>query len=94
MNHLQRLEIASNQTRFDLLKSLIAENGGYATKLSTDFKIERKTISFHLQQLEKAKLVEHKFVLLNNRAVKNYKITPIGKRVYEYIRKYVEKTNL
>ena len=81
---LQRLETASNEIRFKLLKQLT--NGpGYAAKFASDFKIERKTISFHLAQLEKVKLVEHNLTLSNNRAVKEYKITTIGRRICEYI---------
>lgn len=81
---IERLEIACNKTRFTLLKSL-SESDGYAARFANDLKIERKTIAFHLKCLEGVGLVEAKFKLNDRRAVKSYKITNQGKRIYNHI---------
>lgn len=86
MDDIRRIELAANKTRFKLLRLLL--NGeSYATKLGIDSKTERKTTAFHLRRLEDAGLIEGKYTVKDNKpiAIKNYKVTPKGKRVYEYI---------
>jgi len=87
MDDIQKIEIAANKTRFKLLTLLLKEGESYVTKLGEDLKTERKTTAFHLQQLEKAGLVESKYAIKDNKpvAIRNYKITSSGRRIYDHI---------
>jgi predicted transcriptional regulator len=60
---LKRLQVASNEARFLLLKSLIENGGGYIAQLSKKLDIERKTTTFHLKQLEDVGLMEGKYLI-------------------------------
>jgi DNA-binding MarR family transcriptional regulator len=86
MDDIRRIELAADKTRFKLLTLLLNEES-YATKLAKDSKTERKTTSFHLKQLEDAGLIEGRYTVKDNKpiAIKSYKITPRGKKVYEHI---------
>ena len=83
---LKKLEIAADNTRFKLL-GLLVKHESYATKLSRQLKVKRKTIAFRLKQLEGLGLVHGKYMIKEDEgiAIKNYKITQEGKRVYDHI---------
>jgi predicted transcriptional regulator len=84
---LKRLQVASNEARFLLLKSLIENGGGYIAQLSKKLDIERKTTTFHLKQLEDVGLIEGKYLIGEDRpiTIKNFKATPQGKKIYNHL---------
>lgn len=86
---VERIQIAAQATRLHLLKLLLDEDS-YAGKLGQELKIDRKVVAFHLKELQKRDLVEGKAALHKDRykrdvAIKQYKITPLGKRIYAHI---------
>jgi predicted ArsR family transcriptional regulator len=60
---------------------------GYIAKLSQEMKTERKTMAFHLKQLEDMGLIEGKYLVGEGKPVtiRNYKITAQGKKIYNHI---------
>jgi predicted ArsR family transcriptional regulator len=71
---------------------LLEKGGGYANKLAKDLGLERKVITFHLNQLSRAGLIESKYSLGKTPsssprpfAIKEYKITVKGKKILDYI---------
>jgi predicted transcriptional regulator len=63
---LKKLEIAADNTRFKLL-GLLVKQESYATKLSRQLKVKRKTIAFQLKQLENLGLVHGKYMTKRRR---------------------------
>ena len=90
---LESLQIASQSTRLKILNSLTRTKRMYASNLAQKLGVERKVISFHLNALEKAKLVKSEFGLTEDKrpaAVKYYEITARGKDIFEKILKILE----
>lgn len=58
---------------------LLLENGVGSAKLSQDFCLRRRSISFHLDSLESVGLVKE------DKTVKKYKLTAHDKRIYNHI---------
>ena len=86
--NIKRLHVASDKRRFSLLESLIDKGESYASKLGKDLTLERKTISFHLKQLEEVGLIEGKHVITKDVKpilIKNYRVTPKGRQTYDHI---------
>jgi predicted transcriptional regulator len=90
---LESLQVASQPTRLKILNSLTRTKKMYASNLGQELGVERKVISFHLNALEKAKLVKSEFGLTEDKrpaAVKYYQITAKGKEIFEKILKILE----
>jgi predicted transcriptional regulator len=91
---LESLQVASQATRLKILNSLTKTKRMYASNLAQELGVERKVIAFHLNALEKAKLVKSEFGLTEDKrpaAVKYYEITPKGKEIFENILKILKK---
>ena len=89
---LESLQVASQPTRLKILNSL-TKRKMYASNLAQELGVERKVIAFHLNALEKAKLVKSEFGLTEYRrpaAVKYFEITAKGKDIFEKILKILE----
>jgi|SRR5215216_5679906 predicted transcriptional regulator len=90
---LESLQVASQPTRLKILNSLTKSKKMYASNLAQELGVERKVIAFHLNALEKAKLVKSEFGLTEYRrpaAVKYFEITAKGKDIFEKILKILE----
>ena len=90
---LESLQIASQPTRLKILNTLTRTKKMYASNLAQEIRVERKVVSFHLNALEKAKLVKSEFGLTEDKrpaAVKYYEITAKGKDIFEKILKILE----
>jgi DNA-binding HxlR family transcriptional regulator len=89
MKDLKRLSVASDKVRLLLLKSLIEDGDSYTSQLKQRLalKTDRKTISFHLKQLENLGLVDGRHIIKEKQGVtiRSYKITSQGKRIYDHI---------
>jgi predicted transcriptional regulator len=85
---LESLQVASQATRLKILNSLTKTKRMYASNLAQELGVERKVIAFHLNALEKAKLVKSEFGLTEDKrpaAVKYYQITAKGKEIFDKI---------
>ena len=81
---LKLVQVAAQSTRLHILNLLLKGQRMYPTQLEKTLAIQRRVISFHLDALEKAKLVESKFGLSGDsrpQAVRYYSITPKGKDI-------------
>jgi predicted ArsR family transcriptional regulator len=86
--HIELIHVAAQSTRLQILNVLISEGRTYPTKLEKKLNIQRRVISFHLDALEKAKLVESEFGLSQDsrpQAVKYYSVTRKGKEIFERV---------
>ena len=91
---LESLQVASQATRLKILNALTKTKKMYASNLGEELGVERKVISFHLNALEKAKLVKSEFGLTDDKrpaAVKYYEITPKGKEIFDKILHMLKK---
>jgi predicted transcriptional regulator len=91
---LESLQIVSQPTRLKILHTLTRTKKMYASNLGQELGVERKVISFHLNALEKAKLVTSEFGLTEDKrpaAVKYYEITPKGKEIFDKILHMLKK---
>ena len=91
---LESLQVASQPTRLKILNALTRTKKMYASNLGQELEVERKVISFHLNALEKAKLVTSEFGLTEDKrpaAVKYYEITPKGTEILEKISQILRK---
>ncbi len=91
---LESLQVASQATRLKILNALTKTKKMYASNLGQELAVERKIISFHLNALEKAKLVKSEFGLTEDKrpaAVRYYEITPKGKEIFEKIINMLKK---
>ena len=85
---IEKIHVAAQHTRLEILNSLTKTEKMYATNLARGLNVERKVIAFHLNALEKAGLVKSEFGLSEDyrpSAVKYYKLTPKGKEILEKI---------
>jgi predicted transcriptional regulator len=85
---LESLQVAAQPNRLNILNALTRHGKMYASNLSRELNVERKVIAFHLNALEKAKLVKSEFGLSDDyrpAAVKYYEILPRGKEILEKI---------
>ena len=85
---IEKIHVAAQPTRLQILNSLTKKEKLYATNLAGELNIERKVIAFHLNALEKAGLVKSEYGLsYENRpaAVRYYQILPKGKEILEKI---------
>jgi predicted transcriptional regulator len=85
---IEKIHVAAQPTRLQILNSLTKKEKLYATNLAGELNIERKVIAFHLNALEKAGLVKSEYGLsYENRpaAVRYYKILPKGREILEKI---------
>lgn len=85
---IERIHIASQPTRLQILNLLTQNKRMYATQIGSKLSIDRKIISFHLKALEEAELVTSKYDLSEDKrpsAVKYYALTTVGKEVLERI---------
>lgn len=90
---LESLQVAAQSTRLKILNAL-TKGKMYASNLSRELNVERKVIAFHLNALEKAKLVKSEFGLSDDyrpAAVKYYEILPKGKEILEKISEILKK---
>jgi len=84
---LKLVQVAAQSTRLYMLHLLLNQKM-YPTQLEKELGIPRRVISFHLNALEKAKLVESKFGLSRDsrpQAVRYYSITPKGKDILQML---------
>jgi predicted transcriptional regulator len=91
---LESLQVASQPTRLKILNALTRTKKMYASNLGQELGVERKVISFHLNALEKAKLVKSEFGLTEDKrpaAVKYYEITSKGKDIFDKILHILKK---
>jgi predicted transcriptional regulator len=85
---IEKIHVAAQHTRLEILNSLTKTEKMYATNLAREIGIERKVIAFHLNALEKAGLVKSEFGLSDDyrpAAVRYYQLTPKGKEILEKI---------
>jgi DNA-binding transcriptional ArsR family regulator len=85
---IERIHIASQPTRLQILHLLTDKSKMYATQIGETLSIDRKIITFHLNSLEDAKLVSSKYGLSEDKrpvAVKYYELTVKGKEILERI---------
>ena len=85
---IEKIHVAAQPTRLQILNSLTKTEKLYATNLAGELNIERKVIAFHLNTLEKAGLVKSEYGLsYENRpaAVRYYQILPKGREILEKI---------
>ena len=85
---LRLVQVAAQSTRLHILYELLQGQRMYPTQLEKKLGIQRRVISFHLDALEKAKLVESKFGLSGDsrpQAVRYYSITPKGKDILQML---------
>jgi predicted transcriptional regulator len=85
---IEKIHVAAQPTRLQILNSLTKKEKLYATNLAGELNIERKVIAFHLNALEKAGLVKSEYGLsYENRpaAVRYYQILPKGREILEKI---------
>ena len=85
---IEKIHVAAQHTRLNILNSLTKTEKMYATNLARELNVERKVIAFHLNALEKAELVKSEFGLsedLRPAAVKYYQLTPKGREILEKI---------
>jgi DNA-binding transcriptional ArsR family regulator len=86
MNDLDRVAIAVQNNRHKILEVLAKnsekEKNNSTEHLSTLLKLKYKTVAFHLKALEDAGLVEGKFVLIENDAIKCYHVTNKGREIF------------
>jgi DNA-binding transcriptional ArsR family regulator len=83
---IELIHVAAQSTRLQILNLLTTGKKMYPTRLEKTLKIPRRVISFHLDALEKAKLVKSEFGLSEDtrpQAVRYYSITPKGKDILE-----------
>jgi predicted ArsR family transcriptional regulator len=91
---LKLVQVAAHSTRLHILNQLLNSQRMYPTQLEKELGIPRRVISFHLDALEKAKLVESEFGLSGDnrpQAVKYYSITPKGKEIFERLLSMLNK---
>jgi DNA-binding transcriptional ArsR family regulator len=84
---LKLIQVAAHSTRLYILHLLLNQRM-YPTQLEKELGIPRRVISFHLDALEKAKLVESEFGLSGDnrpQAVRYYSITSKGKEIYQLL---------
>jgi DNA-binding transcriptional ArsR family regulator len=85
---IELIHVAAQSTRLQILNFLINNQKMYPTQLEKNLGIQRRVISFHLEALEKAKLVKSQFGLSEDTrpaAVKYYSITTKGKEIFERV---------
>ena len=91
---IELIHVAAQSTRLQILNLLTYGKKMYPTQLEKTLKIQRRVISFHLDALEKAKLVKSEFGLTEDRrpqAVRYYSITPKGKDILERLLNMLNK---
>lgn len=91
---IEKIHVAAQPTRLQILNSLTKNDKRYATNLGRELNIERKVIAFHLNALEKAELVKSEYGLSYDSrpaAVKYYQLTPKGKEILEKILNMLRK---
>jgi predicted ArsR family transcriptional regulator len=79
-------EVATEKTRRALLGLLSKDNDNYANALARKLHIKNKVCAFHLKTLEKAGLVQGKFILTTTDsdkkvAIKHFTLTDRGKKI-------------
>lgn len=82
------IHIASHPVRFKILKVLYTEKG-YASNIGEKIKMGRKITAFHLNTLERYKLVKSEYGLNYDprpAAVRYYEITKNGREIFEKIK--------
>lgn len=85
---IERIHIASQPTRLQILHLLTDKSKMYATQIGEILSIDRKIITFHLTSLEEAKLVKSEYGLSEDKrpvAVKYYELTAKGREILERI---------
>jgi DNA-binding HxlR family transcriptional regulator len=90
---LKLVQVAAQSTRLHILYLLLSQRM-YPTQLEKQLRIPRRVISFHLDALENAKLVESKFGLSGDsrpQAVRYYSITPKGKDILQMLLDMLKK---
>ena len=90
---IELIHVAAQSTRLQIL-NLLTYKKMYPTQLEKTLKIQRRVISFHLDALEKAKLVKSEFGLTEDhrpQAVRYYSITPKGKDILERLLNMLNK---
>jgi predicted ArsR family transcriptional regulator len=89
MEDVDRLKVVMQTTRRDLLRLVSrGQINNYASALAKEVGIKHKICAFHLKTLERAGLVEGKFVLSGSDkkvAIKHFKITQKGKQILKHI---------
>ena len=84
---LKLVRVAAQSTRLHILHLLLEGQRMYPTQLEKQLGIQPRVVSFRLDALEKARLVESKFGLSEDRnrpqAVRYYSITPKGKEILQ-----------
>ena len=91
---IELIHVAAQSTRLQILNLLTYGKKMYPTQLEKTLKIQRRVISFHLDALEKAKLVKSEFGLTEDsrpQAVRYYSITPKGKDILERLLNMLNK---
>ena len=91
---IELIHVAAQSTRLQILNLLTYEKKMYPTQLEKTLKIQRRVISFHLDALEKVKLVKSEFGLTEDprpQAVRYYSITPKGKDILERLLNMLNK---
>ena len=91
---IELIHVAAQSTRLQILNLLTYGKKMYPTQLEKTLKIQRRVISFHLDALEKAKLVKSEFGLTKDhrpQAVRYYSITPKGKDILERLLNMLNK---
>jgi DNA-binding transcriptional ArsR family regulator len=92
---IELIHVAAQSTRLQILNLLTYEKKMYPTQLEKTLNIQRRVISFHLDALEKAKLVRSEFGLSKDssrpQAVRYYSITPKGKEIFEMLLDMLKK---
>jgi predicted transcriptional regulator len=87
MDDIERLKIASQETRLKILQ-ILSKDKSYASKMAQELKIDRKNIHRHLMKLEEVGLVEGKYVLGKEKVpvtTREYSLTPSGKTILKHI---------
>jgi predicted transcriptional regulator len=90
---LKLVQVAAQSTRLHIL-DLLSRQRMYPTQLEKELGIQRRVISFHLNALEKAKLVESNFGLSGDnrpQAVRYYSITPKGEQIFRMLLDMLKK---
>jgi DNA-binding transcriptional ArsR family regulator len=85
---IERIHIASQPTRLQILHLLTDKSKMYATQIGGTLSIDRKIITFHLHALEEAELVTSKYGLSEDKrpvAVRYYGLTSKGREILERI---------
>lgn len=85
---IERIHIASQPTRLQILHLLTDKKKMYATQIGEALSIDRKIAAFHLNSLEEAKLMTSEYGLSEDKrpvAVKYYELTAKGKEILERI---------